>query len=118
MLSLPGPSKMIQATPLVMCRRGLASESTIVLFKLLNAQQPFGGWAYTSAGKVSLRGYSRKGRRAAARRIGTFVESEACPPPFTQTKSAPKERFCNIQLRSEEHTSELQSQSNLVCRLL
>src|SRR2546430_11612415 len=30
-------------------------------------------------------------------------------------------RFCgrgNVELRSEEHTSELQSQSNLVCRLL
>src|SRR2546430_5288539 len=27
-------------------------------------------------------------------------------------------RFVNIAIRSEEHTSELQSQSNLVCRLL
>src|SRR2546427_6771922 len=27
-------------------------------------------------------------------------------------------RHCPVRLRSEEHTSELQSQSNLVCRLL
>src|SRR5256886_11974077 len=28
------------------------------------------------------------------------------------------EAYCKEQMRSEEHTSELQSQSNLVCRLL
>src|SRR5688572_7670877 len=32
--------------------------------------------------------------------------------------SVPRERARNSALRSEEHTSELQSQSNLVCRLL
>src|SRR6266567_3658200 len=30
----------------------------------------------------------------------------------------PAHRICALGLRSEEHTSELQSQSNLVCRLL
>src|SRR2546430_11220745 len=49
-----------------------------------------------------------------------FRESAAClNPPYVRT------RFCTpgcflflLALRSEEHTSELQSQSNLVCRLL
>src|SRR2546430_9121657 len=35
--------------------------------------------------------------------------SRYCPSPLPEAKSKP---------RSEEHTSELQSQSNLVCRLL
>src|SRR2546430_3168720 len=46
------------------------------------------------------------------------------PPKTTQQKeisatdpSAVKQRM-SVELRSEEHTSELQSQSNLVCRLL
>src|SRR2546427_8513016 len=32
--------------------------------------------------------------------------------------TAPHRRSCSSRRRSEEHTSELQSQSNLVCRLL
>src|SRR5438270_9709358 len=35
-----------------------------------------------------------------------------------QTEPAVSSGRCNGQARSEEHTSELQSQSNLVCRLL
>src|SRR2546430_10184439 len=35
----------------------------------------------------------------------------------TKMASRPQEHF-GLRLRSEEHTSELQSQSNLVCRLL
>src|SRR2546430_8358248 len=34
------------------------------------------------------------------------------------TKGALEHKFIRIYFRSEEHTSELQSQSNLVCRLL
>src|SRR5205085_5586257 len=37
----------------------------------------------------------------------------ACPPTLTS-----RPRLCISLIRSEEHTSELQSQSNLVCRLL
>src|SRR2546427_5082049 len=38
---------------------------------------------------------------------------------FSQHQSFTFEGFCGLRnLRSEEHTSELQSQSNLVCRLL
>src|SRR2546430_11225438 len=39
-----------------------------------------------------------------------FIKPDSCVVPF---------RYCDLHLiRSEEHTSELQSQSNLVCRLL
>src|SRR5256886_3623574 len=41
---------------------------------------------------------------------------EQAPAPETESCWTSKIRF--IQNRSEEHTSELQSQSNLVCRLL
>src|SRR2546430_8192119 len=37
------------------------------------------------------------------------------PAPGTSLRSSCRSRWC---FRSEEHTSELQSQSNLVCRLL
>src|SRR5438270_7544365 len=37
---------------------------------------------------------------------------------FHSRHSRPCRWFCKSRLRSEEHTSELQSQSNLVCRLL
>src|SRR2546430_12252646 len=46
-------------------------------------------------------------RRAPGRRIAQSVFRCAPPPPQ-----------CFFSPRSEEHTSELQSQSNLVCRLL
>src|SRR5688572_32233700 len=50
---------------------------------------------------------------------GTFT-SAALSHFFTPAASAGISTTCRplIQLRSEEHTSELQSQSNLVCRLL
>src|SRR2546430_10794666 len=45
-----------------------------------------------------------------------------CPAERVPTGAASKnigdERRGNMKVRSEEHTSELQSQSNLVCRLL
>src|SRR2546430_13146227 len=44
---------------------------------------------------------------------GVYEYSRRVPP---RRRQAP--RLCVVQFRSEEHTSELQSQSNLVCRLL
>src|SRR2546427_1821732 len=38
--------------------------------------------------------------------------------PNTGYSPAPRQRDRRVAFRSEEHTSELQSQSNLVCRLL
>src|SRR5256885_11038140 len=42
------------------------------------------------------------------------------PPvrPLVQRRQAPRSGSCARSLRSEEHTSELQSPCNLVCRLL
>src|SRR2546430_10650617 len=44
----------------------------------------------------------------------------AGPEPSDQSDSCPRRCVCSLGSgpRSEEHTSELQSQSNLVCRLL
>src|SRR5688572_32403074 len=39
-------------------------------------------------------------------------------PPRRQRRPRPPSRRPTAPIRSEEHTSELQSQSNLVCRLL
>src|SRR2546430_13677396 len=41
-----------------------------------------------------------------------------CPPPPIPFRAYPPAVLCAQPRRSEEHTSELQSQSNLVCRLL
>src|SRR2546430_6091626 len=51
----------------------------------------------------------------------TLFRSHLLPPFFLQTKASLRkyqQRGRCKRLRSEEHTSELQSQSNLVCRLL
>src|SRR2546430_9160191 len=40
------------------------------------------------------------------------------PVPLQHPRPAPSHFFQSLRPRSEEHTSELQSQSNLVCRLL
>src|SRR5438270_1373167 len=46
----------------------------------------------------------------------------ATPPRYwpsrIRTRRSSKPPFARVRIRSEEHTSELQSQSNLVCRLL
>src|SRR2546430_13571885 len=41
-----------------------------------------------------------------------------CRRQISSTPMTPPMRLSNARTRSEEHTSELQSQSNLVCRLL
>src|SRR3972149_10354160 len=42
----------------------------------------------------------------------------SCPPHRLTSARTHNPEFLSIRSRSEEHTSELQSQSNLVCRLL
>src|SRR2546430_12622531 len=46
------------------------------------------------------------------------VEQALGTPVQTAVKRADEQAFAALNGRSEEHTSELQSQSNLVCRLL
>src|SRR5205085_9644167 len=41
-----------------------------------------------------------------------------CNPPIPGAELAERLTMAGVEVRSEEHTSELQSQSNLVCRLL
>src|SRR2546430_5990231 len=72
----------------------------------------------SNAGEMALRPSSRRRTRCA---IPCASESAIDPPPLTagsgpgDTEQAQSMTAGN---RSEEHTSELQSQSNLVCRLL
>src|SRR5688572_31862026 len=60
-------------------------------------------------------------------REGSCVKSASSPPRRRRAERPrgsypriphPRRSFCSAPARSEEHTSELQSQSNLVCRLL
>src|SRR2546430_14971485 len=54
-------------------------------------------------------------------RCETFAEVKSIADPFGQAAAhapQPIQAAASIARRSEEHTSELQSQSNLVCRLL
>src|SRR2546430_11450217 len=46
------------------------------------------------------------------------INASAGRQTATSTMTAPRSPCCRCVYRSEEHTSELQSQSNLVCRLL
>src|SRR2546427_5630118 len=57
------------------------------------------------------------GRRA-RRRDATLGRIGGEPAHVGEARAAAPVRKFNLLLRSEEHTSELQSQSNFVCRLL
>src|SRR2546430_16728413 len=48
----------------------------------------------------------------------TAICGHLCGLHITATTAIPEAVLTGLALRSEEHTSELQSQSNLVCRLL
>src|SRR2546427_1665530 len=65
---------------------------------------------------------SRVARPHTCHRRQVQAASPAPPPcvllPRSTWPSCPRRRFPASPPRSEEHTSELQSQSNLVCRLL
>src|SRR6266478_6994606 len=70
---------------------------------------------------VAVRGIGRvevEGTRMAQIPLGneTGENNELMPRPSPTSQSRERPRRCDM--RSEEHTSELQSQSNLVCRLL
>src|SRR2546430_13081311 len=50
--------------------------------------------------------------------LSSFLKSECLESMGLRSRCLPLSTFLGEPLRSEEHTSELQSQSNLVCRLL
>src|SRR2546430_2868561 len=61
----------------------------------------------------------RLSRRSFPLPIGLTVKGgKPKPGPITPRAKTMRLSGCSAQSRSEEHTSELQSQSNLVCRLL
>src|SRR2546427_7439082 len=51
-------------------------------------------------------------------RSGVVDDWRKAKPSWHRMGAAPLARAAVVAIRSEEHTSELQSQSNLVCRLL
>src|SRR5690606_40669144 len=55
---------------------------------------------------------------ATSRSCGARAAPAGPPPPPPGTPAAPPPRSSRCGRRSEEHTSELQSRENLVCRLL
>src|SRR2546430_4636147 len=59
-----------------------------------------------------------RSRRRRPRDPGGDHPSGGLPPPGPRRLAAPPRLVTSAGARSEEHTSELQSQSNLVCRLL
>src|SRR2546430_10207179 len=65
--------------------------------------------------------FSNKPERYELHPRNSFPAAERCPAfPKSGTQLRAREFFSAVRLnrRSEEHTSEVQSQSNLVCRLL
>src|SRR2546427_7323610 len=59
--------------------------------------------------KLTFSKYCVQSRVEHSRRLVMALATETCPAACL---------WCSVRIRSEEHTSELQSQSNLVCRLL
>src|SRR5216683_3505280 len=47
-----------------------------------------------------------------------LLADQASQPPYGTNLTFPLDRYVRLHQRSEEHTSELQSRSELVCRLL
>src|SRR5438132_11178883 len=61
---------------------------------------------------------SRRGTARSFRPTGPETSDDSCPPPTTAGRDASVQPGAGRRTRSEEHTSELQSHSDLVCRLL
>src|SRR2546427_3979390 len=65
--------------------------------------------------RESAASFTSRGTTSSA---STFQASESRKKPVTLMRIVLMSATCSPAFRSEEHTSELQSQSNLVCRLL
>src|SRR5688572_32552083 len=92
----------------------------------LTARSPSAGrWSSRAErGSADLPRRAGRARRGRARGSGAALAhpAEASDPPHRRAAVAARpaggQRVRDAATRSEEHTSELQSQSNLVCRLL
>src|SRR5205823_14726408 len=71
------------------------------------ARTRFPPWCASSSASSA----ARRGRRLSS-------SSDACPTPWSPASAAARTRSASSRIRSEEHTSELQSLAYLVCRLL
>src|SRR5690606_39474464 len=69
------------------------------------------------SGRVGARG-ARRAQRAGAVRVGRVARHRRPAPSEHVAGRVPGPEHARGRLRSEEHTSELQSRENLVCRLL
>src|SRR2546430_7780328 len=97
-------------------RRGTSRTSVGIGFDLLaglTVSEVEGVLAHELAhARLVQRGFSRWLKKGLARLSQVTTELSACAAAYRQANAR------SDLTRSEEHTSELQSQSNLVCRLL
>src|SRR2546430_12996681 len=89
----------------------------LLLLGLATLVLPWGGCQYAREMESALREGEENSLQAVSQTIAASLQGRTdllyreAPPPADAPEAPPDER-------SEEHTSELQSQSNLVCRLL
>src|SRR2546426_1503203 len=79
------------------------------------------GWAWPANRRVMYNRASAdlKGNPWSERKRWVWWDPSFVNPPDPKTKKpVPKGKWVGYDVRSEEHTSELQSPCNLVCRLL
>src|SRR5688572_32676133 len=70
------------------------------------------------AGFVAITGEIGSGKTTLLQTLLRGLDGQTTVGRIVNTMLEPRELLETIMIRSEEHTSELQSQSNLVCRLL
>src|SRR2546430_13615842 len=90
---------------------------TLVFFFLMIRRPPRSTlFPYTTLFRSAARGPTRCRRRPSAH--GAAGNRVSLPTCSCRRNRRRPELSCRPSVRSEEHTSELQSQSNIVCRLL
>src|SRR5688572_32677475 len=89
----------------------------VVSFQFLFAQAP--EVSRDTNGEKILKGFMSKKDLAGDSAFAWFAENQKGYTPYAAALQSLKNNKDSLQflVRSEEHTSELQSQSNLVCRL-
>src|SRR5688572_31989422 len=95
---------------------------TVTLFPyttLFRSRRPRTGLAASGGpGRLGPRGVLREVRLGGGRRLAGRPAVQRARPPRRGPDGTRPASYLTVRGRSEEHTSELQSQSNLVCRLL
>src|SRR2546427_5710231 len=94
--------------------KGATNRGKTTFIPLLVAVTKSSNWPPPLTRKIPMRGYDIN--QLLSPFCCEIALSQPSPRPALAQPLAPSQR--ELPLRSEEHTSELQSQSNLVCRLL